>query len=64
MNVTIPANSTAIVHVPAADPGEVKESGKPAAQAPAVKAWSNDAGAAVFAVGSGTYQFTSNPPTK
>jgi alpha-L-rhamnosidase len=64
MEVTIPANTTATVHVPAADAGKVMEGGKPAARAPGVKSLTNQAGTAVFAVGSGTYRFTSKLPTK
>jgi alpha-L-rhamnosidase len=64
MEVTIPANTTATIYVPAADPGRVTESGKPATQAPGVKALSSEASAAVFAVESGTYKFTSKLPAK
>ncbi len=64
MEVTIPANTTATVYVPAADPGKVTEGGKPASQAPAVATLSPEPGFAVFTVGSGIYQFTSGLPGK
>ena len=57
--ITIPANSTAIVYVPAADVGEVKESGRPATQAVGVHFLRMENGAAVFSVGSGSYRFAS-----
>ena len=69
MEVTIPANTTATVHVPiASKPGDdgaakdaagVTESGKPVAKAMGVKFLRMENSAAVFAVGSGTYQFRS-----
>ena len=59
MEVTIPANTTATVHVPAKAETGVTESGKPAAKAMGVKFLRMENGAAVFAVGSGTYQFRS-----
>ena len=67
MDVTVPANTTATVSVPAAaKPGEdgpakdaasVTESGKPAGQAPGVKFLRMADGAAVYEIGSGTYHF-------
>ena len=59
MEVTIPANATATVYVPADDTGLVFESGKPAAKAAGVKFEKMENGAAVYAVGSGTYRFES-----
>jgi alpha-L-rhamnosidase len=69
MELTIPPNTTATVHVPVASkPGKdgpakdaagVTEFGKPAAKAMGVKFLRMENGAAVFAVGSGTYQFRS-----
>jgi alpha-L-rhamnosidase len=63
MNVTIPANTTATIHVPSADPTKVMEGGNTAAGAPGIKNLPGSPGTAVFAVGSGTYQFTSRLPT-
>jgi len=60
MEVTIPANTTAIVHVPAKDAAVVTESGKSADQAKGVKFLRMENGAAVYAIGSGTYRFGSS----
>jgi alpha-L-rhamnosidase len=55
--VEIPANTTATVIVPAKDPANVTEGGKPAAEAAGVKFLRTEAGAAVFEVESGRYRF-------
>ena len=57
MDVTIPPNTTATIHVPAKDAAAVTESGKPAATAAGVKFLRVENGAALYDVGSGTYQF-------
>ena len=62
MEVTIPANTTATVFVPAKDAAGVTESGKPAAKAEGVKFLRMEDNAAVYAVGSGTYRFRSTLP--
>jgi alpha-L-rhamnosidase len=62
MEVTIPANTTATVYVPAKDAAGVTESGKSAAEAEDVKLLRMENAAAVYAVGSGTYQFQSTLP--
>jgi hypothetical protein len=59
MDVTIPANTTATVFVPAKDAAGVTESGKPAGEVEGVKFLRMESNAAVYAVGSGTYQFQS-----
>jgi alpha-L-rhamnosidase len=59
MDVTIPPNSTATVFVPAKDAAGVTESGKPAGEAEGVKFLRTENNAAVYAVGSGDYQFQS-----
>ena len=59
MEVTIPANASATVYVPVGDVGSVFESGRPAADAAGVKFLRLENGAAVYAVGSGTYRFES-----
>ena len=59
MEVTLPANTTATVHVPAKDAGAVTESGTSAAAAEGVKFLRMENGAALFAVGSGSYRFES-----
>jgi alpha-L-rhamnosidase len=55
----IPANTTATVYVPAKDAVGVTEYGKPAAEVAGVKFLRMENNAAVYAVGSGTYQFQS-----
>jgi alpha-L-rhamnosidase len=57
MDVTVPANTTATVYVPANDAGGVTESGKPAAKAECVEFLRMEGAAAVFAVGAGQYRF-------
>ena len=61
MDVTIPGNTTAEVHVPAKDAAGVTESGKPAANADGMKFLLMENGAAVYEVGSGNYRFQSSP---
>ena len=57
LRVTIPANTTATVVMPAAEGSSVFESGRRVGKAPGVKFIRRDAGAAVFEVASGTYDF-------
>lgn len=59
LNVTVPANTTATVYVPAADAGAVKENERPAAEAEGVRFLRYEDGCAVFEVGSGSYSFRS-----
>jgi len=56
VEVTIPPNTRATIFVPAKDAANVTESGKPAAEAEGVKFLRMENGAAIYAVGSGTYQ--------
>lgn len=56
--VTIPANTTATVYVPAGENAAVTEGGKPVEKAEGVKLLRREPGAAVYEVGSGTYRFT------
>jgi len=58
LETTIPADTTAVVYVPAANAAAVKESGNPAASAPGVTVMGMENGAAKFAVGAGHYKFT------
>ena len=58
-NLTVPPNTTATVYVPAQDPAAVTESAKPAGEAHGVKFLRNEAGAAVYEIGSGSYRFES-----
>jgi len=59
LKVSIPANTTATVFVPAKSADEVKESGKPAKQSEGVKFLGPEKDRAVFAVESGEYVFES-----
>ena len=59
LNVAIPANTTAEVFLPGTGAGAVKEGNKPAAQAEGVKFLRVEDGNVVFAVGSGSYHFSS-----
>ena len=62
MDVTIPANTAAEVHVPANDLNAVTESGKPITQVEGVKFLRIEDAAAVYAVVSGVYRFQSGFP--
>jgi alpha-L-rhamnosidase len=59
LKVAIPANTTATLHLPASDASAVTEGGKPAAEAEGVKFVKMDAGAGVYELGSGSYEFVS-----
>jgi alpha-L-rhamnosidase len=62
MEVTIPANTTGTVFVPAKNAEVVTESGQPASKAAGVTFLRMENNAAVYAVGSGTYRFQSTLP--
>ena len=57
--ITVPANTTATVYVPAQDAAGVTESGQAAADAQGVEFLRMEEGRAVFEVGSGDYHFVS-----
>jgi alpha-L-rhamnosidase len=57
LKVTIPANSTATVTLPAKDAGSVTESGRPLAQATGIKSVRVEAGQVIADIGSGSYEF-------
>jgi alpha-L-rhamnosidase len=59
LDVTIPANTTATIFVPAKSEEEILESGKPVAQSSGVKFLRMENGRAVFEIGSGQYEFES-----
>jgi alpha-L-rhamnosidase len=59
MEIVIPENTTATVFVPAGENMPVWESGVPAGLSRGVRFLGNRDGAAVFAVGSGSYRFES-----
>jgi alpha-L-rhamnosidase len=56
--VSIPANTTATVRIPAADQGHVYEGHTPAVRAEGVRFMQMDGGNAVFTIGSGKYVFS------
>lgn len=56
--VILPPNTRGEVHVPAADPSAVRESGQPATEAAGVRFLRMENGRAVFEIGSGNYVFT------
>jgi alpha-L-rhamnosidase len=58
--VTIPANTTATVYVPAHEEASVREGDQLASEAHAVKFVRQDGDRAVFELGSGTFSFTSS----
>ena len=62
MNITIPPNSTAEIHVPAGAVEDVTESGQAASGAPGVQFLRMENRHAVFAVGAGSYVFTGTLP--
>jgi len=57
LSVSIPANTTAWIYLPAALGGRVRESGRPAEKSEAIKAIGLVEGRAVFEIGSGRYVF-------
>ncbi|MGW7493103.1 family 78 glycoside hydrolase catalytic domain [Streptomyces luteogriseus] len=57
LKVTVPVNTVAEVHVPAGTRRAVTEGGRPADRAEGVRFLRMEDGAAVFQVGSGTYDF-------
>jgi alpha-L-rhamnosidase len=58
LDVTIPANTTATVHVPVARGRSLLESGRPLAQAESVRLLRTEDDRRVLEVGSGSYRFT------
>ncbi len=57
LQLTIPANTSALVHVPTTDPRRVREGGKPAEEAECVRFIGMREGYAVYLVLSGSYSF-------
>jgi alpha-L-rhamnosidase len=57
--ITIPANTTAAVYVPAIDLSNIKENGQPVANAQGINYLRQENGFAVFTVESGSYSFSS-----
>ncbi|HEX4163172.1 MAG TPA: family 78 glycoside hydrolase catalytic domain, partial [Acidimicrobiales bacterium] len=60
LDLTVPANLTALVHLPASSASRVREGGVAVGKAPGVSVSSAAGGVAVLAVGSGSYRFTSS----
>jgi alpha-L-rhamnosidase len=60
LDVTVPANTTATVWVPAKNRAGITEGGKPVAQAEGVKFLQQENDKVVFELGSGTYTFASD----
>lgn len=60
MDVTIPANTTATVYIPARNAASVTESGKPSLRTESVQFLRQENGTVVFAVASGSYQFSTS----
>ena len=63
-NITIPANTTAMVHIPATNADEITESGKSITGNTDAKFIKMDKGAAVFEIASGSYSFVRNKKWK
>jgi len=59
MNVTIPANTSATVFIPARDPAAVQENMIPLADSDGIKVIRFESHTLVIQVGSGEYRFTS-----
>jgi len=57
LKISIPANTTATVFIPAKDPADIREGGMPADKADGVEFLRLEEGNAVFAVESGDYNF-------
>ncbi len=62
LRCTIPANTTAEVHVPATDPSQVTEGGRPTGDSEGVRCLGARAGRVVYSVQSGHYQFSVRQP--
>ena len=62
LNVTVPANTTATVYIPAESARNITESGRPATEAEGVQFLQIKQGTAVFIIGSGHYRFESIMP--
>jgi alpha-L-rhamnosidase len=64
LEVRIPANTTATVHVPASDPAHVTEDGRPAGDVEGVAFLRRHGPHALFHVGSGRYRFAVPTPPR
>jgi alpha-L-rhamnosidase len=59
LDVTIPPNTSAVIHVPTPEGATISESGKPAGELAGVELVEKLPGVTVYQVGSGTYRFES-----
>ncbi len=59
LDLSIPANTTATIFIPASSPDQVLERGLPAQKSPGVRFLKLDSGNALFEIGSGSYNFVS-----
>jgi hypothetical protein len=59
LDVAVPPNTTATIHVPTGDPATVREGGKSTMKVHGLKFLGMEQRAAMFGAGSGRYQFTS-----
>lgn len=59
-NITVPANATAVVYIPAKQNAEVKEGSSTASSSEGIKFLKMEDGNAVFEVSSGNYSFTAS----
>lgn len=59
LEVTVPPNTSATIHVPTSDPATVSEGGKVAMNVRGLKFLRSENGSAVFEAGSGQYRFSS-----
>jgi alpha-L-rhamnosidase len=63
LELTVPANTTATVHLPARADAPILEEGRPISQARGVRLLRQDGGRAILEVGSGSYDFASELPS-
>jgi alpha-L-rhamnosidase len=61
-NITVPANTTATVYVPATSLDHVRESGRAVSDSEGVKWLRNENGYVALETGSGEYQFAARQP--
>lgn len=59
LDVTIPANTTATIHMPGKEPADITEGGKPVLEAAGVRVAGATAGRVLLGVGGGSYKFVS-----
>jgi alpha-L-rhamnosidase len=60
LELVVPSNASALVHLPTTNPSSVRESGVAASRAPGVAVFSPSGGRARLSVGSGSYRFTAS----